>query len=341
MPSVSKILISLLYLFLNLCHHGVVSFLINTRSNPISMTKKLSNVAEKTEPLLVDNVSDTIDLKPSTPIELWKRRLITKEDPYSVHKVSSVVSTVSGLFLLGVGVYQFLHGDLHDIPDYIEWPTYTFSFSSTILCLQSVRMAFLHRRFDLTARNGFLGTATSMLFSALYTLWTSPFSAADVFNDITINRAFMGVFVVLNTYFIFDTISKIPEVLEGRRDKKADDYMGREVVDTLLYILPGVVTPLVTVLATAIIVSVLHDRTWYWDQCDFILETTGIPFNAHGFYVNISAALAASIASLMVTLRDKKLVSKTVEVAGITAFALPTLIYTIFVAFVFIRSMID
>lgn len=315
-----------------------------TRNSQVKDVDEQSSTVLLNDDASLDSDSVVVFDEPPSPssinTELWKRRLITNEDPFSIHKLSSLISTLSGLFLLGVGAYQFSRGDFHQVPDFLELPTYIFSFSSTILCLQSIRMAFRHRRFDLTARNGFLGTAASMLFSAFYTLWTSPFPVADIFNDNTINRLCMGVFVLLNSYFVFDTVSKIPEILEGRRDKRVQDYKGREVVDTVLYILPGVVTPLVAVVATAYIVSILHNRQWYWTQCDYILETTGVPFNAHGYYVNVSAALAASIAALMVTLRDKKLVSKRVEVFGISSFALPTLVHTIFVGFVFIRSMI-
>ncbi|KAL7538087.1 hypothetical protein ACHAWF_008281 [Thalassiosira exigua] len=283
---------------------------------------------------------DAILERPSDWASLWKRRLITSEDPYSVHKIASVLYTISGFGILAVAAFQALTGNFATVPVYLEWPTYAFFWSNVVMCSVSVRMAFLHRKFDLTARNGFLGTAASSLFSGFFMLWTSPFPAADIFNDASISRACFAVFVALNTYFIMDTVSKTEEVVEGRLDRKAgENYDERLVLDAFLYILP-VAAALPAVVATAYIQSVLHDRLWYWDQCALIYETTGIPFNAHGFYVQIIGSLAASAGALFVTLRDKKLVSKTVEYGGITVLSVPALVWTVFVGYTFIASML-
>jgi hypothetical protein len=45
------------------------------------------------------------------------------------------------------------------------------------MCAVSTRMAFLHRRFYLTARNAFLGTGASSMFLG-YFLWTRAAAAA-------------------------------------------------------------------------------------------------------------------------------------------------------------------
>jgi len=278
------------------------------------------------------------DPSPSDPLSLWKMRLITREDPYSIHKISSAVYTLSGFCILARGSLRYMSGTFETVPDSLEAATHAFFLSNAVMCLGSVRMAFVHRRFDLTARNGFLGTASVSLFTGFYMEWTSPFAAADVFNDVWVNRACFAAFVLLNTYFVMDTVSKIPEVVEGRRDKKAADFQGRAVADIFLYILP-VAAALPAVIFTAFVESVMHDRLWYLSQCELIWDTTGVPFSAHAYYLQVLASMAASYGALAVTLRDKKLISKTAEWSLISVFSIPALIWTVYVAAVFVQSM--
>lgn len=317
-------------------------------SSAIMDTTMIGDKEPVSSPFIVDQEVEGIE-RPTgkDATELWKLRLITREDPYSLHKWFSIVSTLSGLYILGVGCYQALLGGPgvefgnNQLPLSLEIPTYIFFVSTTLNCLASVRMAFVHRKFDVTARNGFLGVASSTLFSVFYMLWTSPFEAGMVFNDQFINRLCFGIFVVLNTYFIGDTFSKNEEVVQGRRDMKAEEYTGRFVIDTFLYTLIPVVAALPAVLVTAYIQSVMHDRPWYFAQTQIIYDTTGVPFLPHGYYCQVLGAIAASVGALMVTLRDKKLINKTAEWVGISIFSVPALVYTVYVGYVFIQSMIQ
>ena len=223
---------------------------------------------------MVDNISElaipTLDEKRDLPA-LWARRLITKEDPFSIHKLSSITYTLSAIIILGSACTRYLDSPevFAVVPEYLKLPTYIFTISNFVMCAVSVRMAFLHRRYDLTARNAFLGTAVSSSFSGFYNLWTSPFGL-DAFNNQLINQACFAVFTLLNTVFIMDTIIKVPEVVESRRDRKADDYKGRFAVDAIGYVLP-VAWGLPLVLGTAYLDAVLYDREWFFNQCQYIL----------------------------------------------------------------------
>ena len=281
-------------------------------------------------------------LQPPNAWTLWRRRLITHEDPFSVHKLSAILYTASSVLILGTGAQRFLTSppDFAEIPSSLELPVWTFVITNTIMCSASVRMAFLHRKFDLAARNAFLGTAASSLFSGFYLLWTSPF-APNAFNNQVINRSCFGVLVLLNVIFIMDTLLNVPDIVEGRRDRKADDYEGRYIVDVLGYVLP-VGWGLLPVVGTGIIGSVLHDRQWFFEQCVYIDQMTGQPgLNASIVYLQVMTSLAASYASLFVTLRDKKLIGKQQELAGITVFSVPTMIWTIYVSVIFLQHLFD
>ena len=86
--------------------------------------------------------------------------------------------TISAIIILGTAMIRYLDSSpevFAVIPEYLKLPTYVFTISNFVMCIQSIRMAFFHRRYDLTARNAFLGVAVSSMFSGFYYLWTSPF----------------------------------------------------------------------------------------------------------------------------------------------------------------------
>ena len=100
---------------------------------------------------MVDNISElavpTPDEKRNLP-DLWARRLITKEDPFSIHKLSSISYTLSAIIILGTAIARYLDSpEAYAImPEYLRLPTYVFTISNIIMCAVSVRMAFFHRR---------------------------------------------------------------------------------------------------------------------------------------------------------------------------------------------------
>ena len=302
-------------------------------------TRTFSNDTQNafSTPTLEASVSSTLpgQERPAGSLDLWKRRLITHEDPFSLHKLAAVAYTLSSAILLGTAALQAIKGDFASIPSAMEPMMHVFLASNIIMCGASVRMAFLHRQGDIAARNAFLGTAVSSLFSGYFMVWISPFPLGDVFNNLWISRACFAVLVALNGIFIMDTISNTEEVVEGRRDRKTEDYKGRKLIDTLGYVFP-VAWGLPLIVATGFIASVMHDRPWLLEQCQFIDQMTESPgMQSHIFYQQLSTSLAASYASLFVTLRDKRLISKTQELAGISLFAFPALVWSVYTTVVF------
>ncbi|KAL3802563.1 hypothetical protein ACHAW5_010956 [Stephanodiscus triporus] len=204
------------------------------------------------------------------------------------------------------------------------------------MCAVSTRMAFLHRRYDLTARNAFLGTGASSMFSGFYFLWTSPFGPG-VFDDQVVSRTCFAILVFLNVAFIGDTMIKVPSVVESRRDRKAEDYRGRFLVDAVGYVLP-VAWGLPPLLITFFVSAIVHDRAWSFEQFEYIDRMRGVPgMNAEVNYLQVATSVAASYGSLFVTLRDKKLITKNQELGWITVFSVPTMIWTVFVSMDFFK----
>ncbi len=311
--------------------------------NATSTVLLSSSVSEiqKATTLLTTTTTTTVTATATNTFDLWKRRLITNEDPLSIHKLAAIGYTLSSAILLSNAAIRLSTSPelFSIIPSQFEIVMNVFILSNLIMCGASVRMAFIHRQGDLTARNAFLGTAVSSLFSGFYMVWISPFVEGDVFNSLWISRSCFAILVGLNGYFILDTILQTDEIVEGRRDRKAQDYKFRKVIDTLGYVFP-VAWGAPLILATGFISCILHDRSWFLDQCAFIDEQMTFPgMQSHIFYQQLSTSLAASYASLFVTLRDKKLITKVQELTGITVFAMPALIWSIYTTVVFTKYL--
>ena len=111
-----------------------------------------SSSAANIEGVLDNSISEL--LAAPTPEEnrnlpaLWARRLITKEDPFSIHKLSSITYTISAIIILGTAIVRYFDSpeSYAIIPEYLKLPTYIFTISNIIMCAVSVRMAFFHRR---------------------------------------------------------------------------------------------------------------------------------------------------------------------------------------------------
>jgi len=133
---------------------------------------------------------------------------------------------------------------------------------------------------------------------------------------------------LLYIIFIVDTVLKAPEVVESRKDRKAEGYVGQFWVDVVGYILP-VAWPLPLTLITLYLIS-SHDRIWFFEQCQYIDEIRGVPGMLAGQnYLMVAGSLGASFGAFFPTLRDKKLISKNQELGGITAFSVPAMILSV------------
>ena len=308
-------------------HEEKISNEAEGRANANSRLQSLSLPEAQVSITIEETAADTTN----KDLARWQRRLITREDAFSIHKLSSIAYTISSAIILGTGAVQFLQSPetFSEIPSSLQIPAYVFVASNTISCFSSVRMAFLHRRGDLTARNAFLGTAVSSLFSGYYFLWTSPFGP-QILNDPITNRSFFAVFTLLNTFFIIDTVLRLPQVVESRRDGRAKEYNGRFILDAMAYVSP-VAWGLPAILATAYYQSYLHDRPWFFEHCLYVDQVRGVPgLQPNLCYLQVAASLAASYGALFVTLRDKRLITKNQEILGITVFSVPALIWTVY-----------
>ena len=266
--------------------------------------------------------------------DLWTKRLMTSEDAFSIHKLSAIVYTITSFTMMGTGVTRWIAGRQElfaTLPDFIEPCMYLFCISNLIMCIASIRMAWIHRRNDLASRNAFVGTAGSSIFSGYFLLWASPFPP-EYFTATIASAIGFGTLTLWNMVFVTDTVIRANEIIQGRREKTNKSSDNNEnasyTLEYLRYVASGA-WGLPVVVLTAYISAVAHDHDWLMQVFQHQLDIYGHGIQASVFYNNVLASMAAAYGSLCVTLRDKKLISKRAEYVGILAFSIPALIWTI------------
>ena len=300
----------------------------NFRLSETNPPERISGILQGRE----EDVSISTPKTVSTPKDwpsLWKRRLITSEDPFSIHKISCLLFTVLGTGILGAAGIRYLMGPevFAEMPPGMMGPMYAFVLSNTVMCLASIRMSYLHRRMDLAARNAFLGTAASSLFSGFNFLWTNQLGP-DILNDHLVTQGCFALLLLLNTVLILDTCFRANEIVEGRKDRKNNTQETNYWLDILAYVFP-VAWGLPFVVTTALVDSFLG-REWFFQQCQYVDQNIGLPgIQSNLSFLQVAGCFGPAFGALFVTLRDKRLISRTQEIIGITAFSVPSLIWTV------------
>mmetsp|Transcript_25444 Transcript_25444/g.40022 ORF Transcript_25444/g.40022 Transcript_25444/m.40022 type:complete len:403 (+) Transcript_25444:175-1383(+) len=260
---------------------------------------------------------------------LWEKRLVTSEDKFSVHKVSAVVYTLSSFTLMGTAAARWLVGRQElfaTVPDYLEPVMWAFCISNFFMCAASIRMAWIFRRNNVASRNAFVGVAGSSLFSAYFLVWASPFAPELMITPLA-SRIGFGILCGWNIILIGDTMIRSKDIIDDRRDDRAQDENAPFALEYLRYI-ASAAWPLPVIASTGYISSVLHDHEYMISVFDQVLKTDGLGMQASVFYNNVGGSMAAAYGAFFITLRDKKLISKQEEWMGIAAFSVPVLIWT-------------
>ena len=81
-------------------------------------------------------------------LKKWKLRLITREDPFSIHKISSIAYTMSAAIILGTGAIQFFQSPetFSEVPPSLLIPGYIFAISNAVMCCGSTQRCHFKER---------------------------------------------------------------------------------------------------------------------------------------------------------------------------------------------------
>lgn len=106
------------------------------------------------------------------PLSTWKRRLNTKQDTFSIHKLAGVGWWISSTIIFGTGAMS----GFAELPQALEPFTYVFLISTMMQSMSSIPMAIQYRSNEPVARRGFISSAITTTSLAFTGYWLSPFA---------------------------------------------------------------------------------------------------------------------------------------------------------------------
>jgi hypothetical protein len=248
--------------------------------------------------------------------------LITKEDPKHSHKITGMMFVLSSMGLAGYGILDLV---LHQwtAPVTVHGAPFvgllaTLVLSSVAQSFSSIHLACHHRKGQPAVRNTFLCNAAVAILGSVSALWSSPWYP-DVWNGVP-SKAFYLIMDGIGLIGMADNLVRLKALIASRQVTSTDRYhvdgMGRVQYwkDVFVYMMPILIgAPFFLGIGWQF--GIRHDRSFYLN----LLRDGRFPHLQSGaVYSMIMVAMGASYSSLVVTLRDKKLISKSTEGSALT-----------------------
>lgn len=261
-------------------------------------------------------------------------RLITEQDQRWIHKASSMTFAVSTAGLFSAIPIEIIHqGHLSLPPDVVLRPLmFSWATSTIIQAVTGAYMAMRFRKEQTQVRNVFLANSTSSCLNA-WIAWRTSGMLPVFLSSNSLHAAVMMFLCSTSFWMVIKAIYDAPQLISSRRERKKmlqwqdaapEQKLGSSVWDYFNYIFPNIWGLPFFVLAARF--SLGHGHLWYEKQ--FELYPT---LSAVVVYGNIFPAFAVGVASLMVTLRDKKMISKKREAWTISATSSISLMCTLII----------
>jgi hypothetical protein len=282
-------------------------------------TKKLPDVA-------IDRASSSSSAAPgsadscssfSSTLKLWKHRLVTKEDALHLHKITGVLFLLASWGLSGYAIRDmFSNGWTKPVARHgkpFVALLYTLLTSSVAQSCSSIRLACIHRRGQPAVRNTFLCNAAVAILGSASAVWSSPWYPACL--NGSFSKAFYFIMDGIGLIGMADNMIRLKDLVASRQelsvDKKDVDRLGRLQFwkDAFIYMMPILIgAPFFVGIGWQF--GIRYDRAFYLN----LLKRPGHPHLQTGaVYGMVMVAMGASYSSLVVTLRDKRLIRKQTE----------------------------
>lgn len=241
------------------------------------------------------------------------RRLRTVQDRQQFHKVSGLVQLSSSVILLAYGAAVHLQQNEWQLPpDWVYSPLLgTWLLTSIANACSGIRMAIKHRSHNRPIRNGFIGASIYVILSAWSAWWMSPNFPESLLPH-TVSMTVVGPLAIFGTWNSISTAKDAASIIQSRRDVKAkrDAAFATTITMSWLRDMSLFVAPAVSQLFFYIIISIIvnYDRTLIMKQCEAMDD-----FQAMVIYFDVALSFSASLLSLVITLRDRRLLSRVQE----------------------------
>jgi hypothetical protein len=248
--------------------------------------------------------------------------LITKEDPKHTHKITGSIFVLSSIGLTLYGVRDFLNNgwtqpvSIHGNP--LIALLCTLVASSVAQSISSIHLACHHRQGQPAIRNTFLCNAAVAILGSVSAIWSSPWYP-DVLNGVY-SKAFYFIMDGIGLIGMADNLLRLPSLIASRQSNPTDKYHVNQMSrihywkDVFVYMMPILIgAPFFLGIGWQF--GIKHDRTFYLN----VLQDGKYPHLQSGaVYSMVAVAMGASYSSLVVTLRDKKLIGKGTEGVSLT-----------------------
>lgn len=253
----------------------------------------------------------------------WKHRLVTKEDPFHSHKITGMSFVLSSLGLTWYAIQDWMQNgwtaplSVHGTP--FVGLLVTLIVSTVAQSFSSIHLACHHRQGQPAVRNTFLCNAAVAVLGSVSALWASTWYP-DAWNGLP-SKAFYLILDGIGLIGMADNLFRLKELIGSRQTTSADRYdvdgMNRWQYwkDAFVYMMPILIgAPFFLGIGWQF--GIQHDRTFYLQL--LVQDGTFPHLQSGAVYSMIMVAMGASYSSLVVTLRDKKLISKTAEGLSLT-----------------------
>lgn len=246
-------------------------------------------------------------------------RLITKEDSKHIHKITGSIFVLSSLGVTGYALSDLITNGWttnliqHGYP--LAMLLITMMFSTIIQSWSSIKMALSYRKYNTAVRNTFLSNVIVSILCSVCALWTSPWFP-NYLNGLP-SLIFFFITNTLGLIGLIDNAIQLPALIASRqltskeRSLKNISSMKKTQFwkEVLIYTTP-IFIGLPLFIGIGYTYGLHLDRNAYLQ----LLTIPGHPHLASGaVYSTAISAMGASYSSLIVTLRDKKLISKQLE----------------------------
>lgn len=253
--------------------------------------------------------------------------LSTIQDRSWIHKITGTANLTSALALLSEFLYTCVTTSHPEITS-TTLPLFTvWALSSLGLSVSGTALAVKYEA-HLPSQRVFVGAAASLLLNAWMAWWSTPFFP-DFLSPYWINATVVAPLCVFATYNVYTTLRDTGPLLDRRRDREAREIheSGRTpkfvlARDFLCYIVPVAYgLPFFAFVYPQL--AIFHDR-------QFIFDVGGPDFGSISLYMNVLAGMNNSIGSFLVTVRDRKVITRSTEmgfIGGVTWATMAVLAY--------------
>ena len=251
------------------------------------------------------------------PLSTWKRRLNTKQDPFSIHKFAGFGWWLSSTVIFGAGAMT----GFTKLPEALEPFTYLFLVSTMIQSMSSIPMALEHRSKEPVVRRGFISSAITASSLAFIGYWLSPFAQGHPHPPAA--AAWIAVLVLTDALYSLTSFGDMRDVAAELKENDNEESTSPNKYSLLISLAP---------VGLPMNIFLLYHMATHMDNVrDYFLSLIALNGSTPElvYYANMVTSISVCVSSLAATLCHRKLISKDVENLALMGAIVVTLVFNI------------